>query len=91
MVASWRLVFTKQAQKDAKKISAAKLRKKTEKLLEIHQTLGNSRYLAQIGLGGLPFAETARSIELLATEIMPAVNREVSAALVSSRTGKQPV
>lgn len=35
MVASWRLVFTKQAQKDAKKISAANLRKKTEKLLEI--------------------------------------------------------
>ena len=33
--------------------------------------------MAQIGLGGLPFAETARSIELLATEIMPAVNREV--------------
>lgn len=49
----------------------------TEKLIEIHQTLGNSRYMAQIGLGGLPFAETARSIELLATEIMPAVNREV--------------
>lgn len=49
----------------------------TEKLLEIHQTLGNSRYMAQIGLGGLPFADTARSIELLATEIMPAVNREV--------------
>lgn len=49
----------------------------TEKLLEIHQTLGNSRYMAQIGLGGLPFAETARSIELLATEIMPAVNQEI--------------
>ena len=47
-----------------------------EKLLEIHDTLGTSRYMAQIGLGGLPFAETARSIELLATEIMPAVNRE---------------
>jgi alkanesulfonate monooxygenase SsuD/methylene tetrahydromethanopterin reductase-like flavin-dependent oxidoreductase (luciferase family) len=52
----------------------------TEKLLEIHQTLGSSRYMAQIGLGGLPFAETARSIELLATEIMPAVNREIGAA-----------
>ncbi len=51
----------------------------TEKLLEIQQTLGNSRYMAQIGLGGLPFAETARSIELLATEIMPAVNRELGA------------
>ena len=49
----------------------------TEKLLEIHDTLGTSRYLAQIGLAGLPFAETARSIELLATEIMPAVNREI--------------
>ena len=51
-----------------------------EKLLEIHSTLGNTRYMAQIGLGGLPFAETARSIELLATEIMPAVNREIGAA-----------
>lgn len=49
----------------------------TEKLLDIHENLGTSRYLAQIGLGGLPFAETARSIELLATEIMPAVNKEI--------------
>jgi len=32
--------------------------------------------MAQIGLGGLPFAELARPIELLATEIMPVVNRE---------------
>lgn len=32
---SWRLVFTKQAQKDAKKISAAALRPKVEKLLDI--------------------------------------------------------
>lgn len=31
----WRVVFTKQAQKDAKKISAAKLRSKAETLLEI--------------------------------------------------------
>lgn len=32
---SWRLVYTKQAQKDAKKLSAAGLRQKTEALLEI--------------------------------------------------------
>lgn len=51
-----------------------------EKLLTIHQTLGNSRYMAQIGVGGVPFAQTARSIELLATEIMPAVNRELGSA-----------
>ena len=34
---SWRLVFTRQAQKDAKKISAANLRSKAEKLIDILQ------------------------------------------------------
>ncbi len=32
---SWRVVFTKQAQKDAKKLPAAGLRPKAEELLEI--------------------------------------------------------
>lgn len=32
---SWRVVYTKQAQKDAKKLSAAGLRPKAEGLLEI--------------------------------------------------------
>ena len=32
---SWQLVFTKQAQKDAKKLSAAGLRPKAESLFEI--------------------------------------------------------
>lgn len=31
----WRIVFTKQAQKDAKKLSAAGLRSKAEELIEI--------------------------------------------------------
>jgi len=31
----WRVVFTKQAQKDARKLSAAGLRSKAEKLIEI--------------------------------------------------------
>ena len=35
MVDPWRLVFTKQAQKDAQKISLANLRSKAEELLEI--------------------------------------------------------
>jgi Txe/YoeB family toxin of toxin-antitoxin system len=35
LVGSWRLVFTKQAQKDAKKLSSASLRGKAEELLEI--------------------------------------------------------
>ena len=33
----WRVVFTKQAQKDAKKLSAAGLRPKAEKLIEIQR------------------------------------------------------
>jgi toxin YoeB len=31
----WRIVFTKQAQKDAKKLTAARLRSKAERLLDI--------------------------------------------------------
>ena len=34
---SWKLVFTRQAQKDAKKLAAAGFRSKAEKLLEILQ------------------------------------------------------
>lgn len=34
-VVNWRLVYTKQAQKDAKKLSAAGLRPKAEKLLDM--------------------------------------------------------
>ena len=32
---SWQIVFTKQAQKDAKKLSGSGLRAKTEKLIQI--------------------------------------------------------
>ncbi|MGA9261849.1 MAG: Txe/YoeB family addiction module toxin [Desulfobacterales bacterium] len=32
---SWRIVFTKQAQKDARKLSAAGLKAKAEKLIQI--------------------------------------------------------
>ncbi len=50
----------------------------TEKILWEHEILGHTRFLAQIGLGGLPFAETASSIELLATEVLPAVRRALA-------------
>ena len=35
---SWRIVFTKQAQKDARKLAEAELKRKAEELLEIVQT-----------------------------------------------------
>ena len=34
-MSSWRIVFSRQAQKDAKKLSAAGFRPKTEKLLDL--------------------------------------------------------
>ena len=51
-----------------------------DKILWEHELLGHDRFLAQIGLGGLPFADTARSIELLATEVLPVVRRETVGA-----------
>jgi len=51
-----------------------------DKILWERELLGHDRFLAQIGLGGLPFADTARSIELLATEFLPVIRAETAAA-----------
>ncbi len=49
-----------------------------DKILWEHEILGHDRFLAQIGLGGLPYAATARSIELLATEVLPVIRHETA-------------
>ena len=51
-----------------------------DKILWERELLGHDRFLAQIGLGGLPFAHTAKSIELLATEVLPVIRSETAAA-----------
>ena len=48
-----------------------------EKILWEHEILGHRRFLAQIGLGGLPFAPTAEAVDLLAIEVLPVVRREL--------------
>ncbi|WP_137843289.1 LLM class flavin-dependent oxidoreductase [Microbacterium sp. 2FI] len=48
-----------------------------DKILWEHEALGHSRFLAQVGLGGLAQVDTLRSIELLATEVLPAVRRAI--------------
>lgn len=50
----------------------------TERILATHEALGTSRFMAQVGLGTLPFAETAASVELFATEIVPAVKKALA-------------
>jgi probable LLM family oxidoreductase len=44
-----------------------------DKILWEHEILGHTRFLAQVGLGGLSQRDTLRSIELLATDVVPAV------------------
>ncbi|MFF2092985.1 LLM class flavin-dependent oxidoreductase [Paenibacillus sp. NPDC058174] len=46
-----------------------------EKILYQHERIGHNRYLLQLDIGGVPYAKVARSIELLATEVVPAVRR----------------
>jgi probable LLM family oxidoreductase len=55
-----------------------------DKILWEHELLGHSRFLAQVGLGGLSQADTLRSIELLAEEVLPAVRSALGAGAVSS-------
>jgi alkanesulfonate monooxygenase SsuD/methylene tetrahydromethanopterin reductase-like flavin-dependent oxidoreductase (luciferase family) len=49
----------------------------TEKILFQHELFGHDRFLAQISVGHLPHAQAMRSIELLGTEVAPAVRAEL--------------
>ncbi|MFD0589463.1 LLM class flavin-dependent oxidoreductase [Paenibacillus sp. GCM10027627] len=49
-----------------------------EKILYQHELIGHNRYTLQLDIGGVPYAEVARSIELFAKEVIPAVRRELS-------------
>jgi len=49
-----------------------------DKILYEHGLFGHQRFLAQIDIGGLPYAKVADVIELLATAVMPVVRREIA-------------
>lgn len=46
-----------------------------DKLLYQHELFGHQRYLGQLDIGGMPFAKVAEMIELLASQVAPAVRR----------------
>jgi len=48
-----------------------------EKILFQHELFGHQRFLAQISVGHLPHANAMRAIELLGTEVVPAVRTEL--------------
>jgi probable LLM family oxidoreductase len=47
-----------------------------DKLSRGRELFGHQRYLAQIDIGGLPYAKVARTIEMLGTKVLPAVRGE---------------
>lgn len=49
-----------------------------DKLLYQYEMFGHQRFMAQIDIGGLPYAKVAQTIELLATEVAPVVRRETT-------------
>ncbi len=46
-----------------------------EKILYQHELFGHQRYLAQMDFGGMPFDKLAQNIELIGTEILPAIKK----------------
>jgi probable LLM family oxidoreductase len=49
-----------------------------EKILFQHEIFGHQRFLAQISVGNLPHEKVLHAIELLGTEVAPAVREEVA-------------
>jgi alkanesulfonate monooxygenase SsuD/methylene tetrahydromethanopterin reductase-like flavin-dependent oxidoreductase (luciferase family) len=50
----------------------------TDRILHLHQLLGHDRQILQMDVGGLPHADYLRSIELLGTEVLPQIRKELS-------------
>lgn len=46
-----------------------------EKILYQHEMFGHQRYIAQIDFGGVPFDQVKRNLELIGTEILPAIKK----------------
>ena len=44
-----------------------------DKILYEHEMFGHQRFMAQIDIGGLPFAKVAAAIELLASDVLPVI------------------
>lgn len=49
-----------------------------EKMLYQYELYGHQRFMAQIDFGGVPFDKIVKNIELIATEIMPAIKKHTA-------------
>lgn len=49
-----------------------------EKILYQHEQFGHQRYMAQLEFGGVPFDKIKKNIEVIGTEILPAIKKYTS-------------
>ncbi len=61
-----------------------------EKILFQHEIFDHDRFLGQISVGTMPHAKVMRAIELLGTEVAPAVRKEVASRTSSVAPAGQP-
>jgi alkanesulfonate monooxygenase SsuD/methylene tetrahydromethanopterin reductase-like flavin-dependent oxidoreductase (luciferase family) len=48
-----------------------------DRILHLHQLLGHSRQILQMDVGGMPHATFLKAIELLGTEVLPQIRKEL--------------
>ena len=61
-----------------------------DKILYEHELFGHQRFLAQIDIGGLPYAKVAQVIELLACDVLPIVKRALGGQVNSGSDDTSP-
>lgn len=49
-----------------------------EKILYQHEQFGHQRYIAQIDFGGMPYDKLMKNIEIIGTEILPAIKKHTA-------------
>jgi alkanesulfonate monooxygenase SsuD/methylene tetrahydromethanopterin reductase-like flavin-dependent oxidoreductase (luciferase family) len=57
-----------------------------DKLLYQYEMFGHNRFVVQMDIGGQPFSKVATAIEVLATEVAPAVRREIRRRTAGARS-----
>ena len=49
-----------------------------DRILHLHQLLGHTRQILQMDVGGMPHATFLKGIELLGTEVLPQIRKELA-------------
>jgi probable LLM family oxidoreductase len=62
----------------------------TEKILYEHELFGHDRFLIQLSVGTMPHEKMLRAIELLGTEVAPAVRQALAARSAGTATATEP-